>query len=85
MIYIGQTSRKSTEDRRKEHLSYKAIDGTNKLYTEMRKGHKDFKFEVLLRKEYPSFEALDTMESVFIETYNTIKDGLNMLMPKRVF
>ena len=47
----------------------------------MRKGHKDFKFEVLLRKEYPSFEALDTMESVFIETYNTIEDGLNMLMP----
>ena len=32
-----------------------------------------------------TFEALDTDESLFIEEYNTIKDGLNMLMPKRVF
>ena len=48
-----------------------------------RVGIDGFKFKVLLRKYYPSFAALDRQESLFIEEYNTIEDGLNTLLPPK--
>ena len=81
--YIGQTTRTNPDDRRQEHLD-DYVKGTNKLYTEMRRvGIDGFKFKVLLRKYYPSFAALDRQESLFIEEYNTIEDGLNTLLPPK--
>ena len=74
-IYIGQTS---NFDRRKTEHRYSSKKTMNKLYTSFRKyGMDKHKFEVLFLSDN-SYEK-NRMEQFYIDFYNSIKLGLNLI------
>lgn len=76
-IYIGQTIR-TLEERQKQHINNAKKGSKTHLYFAMRKyGMDNFKFEIL---EYAkSKEELNKLETYYINKFDTIRTGYNMV------
>lgn len=81
-LYFGQTT-KALEERIQNHYSGYRTNVDNHLYNAMRKyGWEHFHFEIIA--EVYDQQTLDELEAYFIDKYDTIKNGYNMVPGGRV-